>query len=205
MLTAVAILGEDERVSDYGATAAHNTTLVRKKTKQFDNFKWPNWKSNFITRFVFKFAPFQPKNVGKRKHLTYPKAVIFVLLSKFFEAFAANGIRSTYICCIRSAYLSYQNILIRQLLFNHFEKNFHFIIAILALYLRDSLNFTEESSMTFYHIFNFFSQFCPIFGAIVADSYLGNVKTIFYLFFLYACGWIGMVILTFPLESIPVG
>ncbi|XP_055308001.1 peptide transporter family 1-like, partial [Sitodiplosis mosellana] len=101
--------------------------------------------------------------------LTYPKAVIFVLLSKFFEAFAANGVRT-----------------------------------VLALYLRDSLNFTEESSMTFYHVFNFFSQFCPVFGAIIADSYLGNVKTIFYLFFFYACGWIGMVILTLPLQTVPI-
>lgn len=78
------------------------------------------------------------------------------------------------------------------------------ILAVLALYLRDSLNFSEESSMTFYHIFNFFSQFCPIFGAILADSYLGNVKTIFYLFFLYACGWIGMVILTLPLGIVSI-
>ncbi|XP_031629999.1 peptide transporter family 1-like [Contarinia nasturtii] len=106
-----------------------------------------------------------PKNQIKSNQLSYPRAVIFVLLSKFFEAFAANGVRT-----------------------------------VLALYLRDSLDFSVESSMTFYHIFNFFSQFCPVFGAILADSYLGNVKTIFYIFFLYAIGWIGMVILTLPLQ-----
>lgn len=30
----------------------------------------------------------------QNRQLTYPKAVIFVFLSKFFEAFAANGVRS---------------------------------------------------------------------------------------------------------------
>lgn len=67
------------------------------------------------------------------------------------------------------------------------------------MYLHDSLSFSEESATIYFHIFNFFSQFCPIFGAIIADNYLGNVKTIFYLFFLYAIGWLGMFILTFPL------
>lgn len=37
-----------------------------------------------------KINPFKIQN----RQLTYPKAVIFVLLSKFFEAFAANGLRS---------------------------------------------------------------------------------------------------------------
>lgn len=74
----------------------------------------------------------------------------------------------------------------------------------MALYLRDELDFSEESSTSFYHIFNFFSQFCPIFGAIIADSYSGNVKTIFYLFFLYACGWTGIVVFTFPFKSLPI-
>lgn len=80
---------------------------------------------------------------------------------------------------------------------------YHFVTAVFVMYLHDSLNFTETSATTYFHIFNFFSQFCPIFGAIIADNYFGNVKTIFYLFFLYALGWIGMVILTFPLSLVP--
>lgn len=83
-------------------------------------------------------------------------------------------------------------------------KIFHLnFAAVLALYLRDSLNFTEESSTSFYHIFNFFSQFCPIFGAVLADSYFGNAKTIFYLFFIYAIGWIGTIAITFPFGNVP--
>lgn len=65
--------------------------------------------------------------------------------------------------------------------------------AVLALYLRDSLHFAEDFSTATLHIFNFFGQFCPIFGAVLADSYIGNVSTIFHCMFPYAAGWIGMV------------
>lgn len=82
-----------------------------------------------------------------------------------------------------------------------FEIKFFFIYfsAVLALYLRDSLNYSEDFSTSVLHIFNFFSQFCPIFGAILADNYFGNARTIFYFFFFYAIGWIGMVLVTFPI------
>lgn len=78
---------------------------------------------------------------GQQSSSSYPAGVYFVLCSKFFESFAANGIRS-----------------------------------VLALYLRDSLLFSEDFSTMVLHIFNFFSQFCPIFGAILADCFIGNVK-----------------------------
>lgn len=68
--------------------------------------------------------------------------------------------------------------------------------AVLALYLRDSLHYAEDFSTAVLHIFNFFGQFCPIFGAVLADSYIGNVRTIFYFMFLYAAGWIGMVVVS---------
>lgn len=68
--------------------------------------------------------------------------------------------------------------------------------AILALYLRDSLHYAEDFCTAVLHIFNFFGQFCPIFGALLADSYIGNVSTIFYFMFLYATGWMGMVVVT---------
>uniref|UniRef100_W8AHL5 Peptide transporter family 1 n=2 Tax=Ceratitis capitata TaxID=7213 RepID=W8AHL5_CERCA len=97
----------------------------------------------------------------------YPLAVLFVLLTKFFEAFAANGIRT-----------------------------------ILVLYLRDDLYFSENFAMIMLHIFNFFGQFCPIFGAILADSYLGNVRTISYFCILYATGWILLIMTVLPTTGI---
>lgn len=93
----------------------------------------------------------------------YPSAVIFVLLSKTFEAFAANGVRS-----------------------------------ILALYLRDSMHFDEQFSAEVLHTFNFFSQALPIVGAILADSYLGNAKTIFIFSIPYVMGYLGMFYGTLP-------
>ncbi|XP_055311401.1 peptide transporter family 1-like isoform X2 [Sitodiplosis mosellana] len=109
---------------------------------------------------------FNPNSIDSNQvQLRYPKAVIFVLLSKLLESFVANGVRTVFVT-----------------------------------YLHNSLNFSQESATNYFHIFNFFGQLCPIFGAIVADNYLGNVKTIFYLFFLYATGWIAMSILTFPLS-----
>ncbi|XP_055382455.1 peptide transporter family 1 isoform X2 [Condylostylus longicornis] len=103
------------------------------------------------------------------RKFNYPKAVIFVLLTKLFEAFAANGIRT-----------------------------------ILALYLRDDLKFTENFSTVMLHVFNFFGQFCPIFGAVIADSYLGNIKTVQYFSIVYLIGWIGLITTSLPISGIPV-
>ncbi|XP_055924089.1 solute carrier family 15 member 1 isoform X2 [Eupeodes corollae] len=48
------------------------------------------------------------------------------------------------------------------------------------------------------HIFNFFGQFCPIIGAILADSYLGNTRTISSFYFIYALGWIFLIVTSLP-------
>ncbi|XP_013115456.2 solute carrier family 15 member 2 [Stomoxys calcitrans] len=72
------------------------------------------------------------------------------------------------------------------------------IRTILALYLRDDLFFSESFSTVLLHIFNFFGQFCPIFGAILADSYIGNVRTINRLYFVYALGWTLLVFTSLP-------
>nr|XP_016939683.2 solute carrier family 15 member 1 [Drosophila suzukii] len=104
-----------------------------------------------------------------RMEYRYPRAVFFVLATKFFEAFAANGIRT-----------------------------------VLALYLRDDLNFTESFSTVVLHIFNFFGQFCPIIGAILADSYMGNVRTISGFSFIYAFGWLLLVLTSLPAMGLPM-
>lgn len=76
---------------------------------------------------------------------------------------------------------------------------FHLITAILALYLRNEMGYTEVSSTAILHVFNFFGQFCPILGAIIADSYLGDAKTILYFLFIYGAGWIGMSLVSFSI------
>ncbi|EDV93600.1 peptide transporter family 1 [Drosophila grimshawi] len=113
----------------------------------------------------YGFAPIS--NI--RLEYKYPRAVCFILATKFFEAFAANGMRT-----------------------------------ILVLFLRDDLTFTESESTIVLHIFNFFGQFCPIIGAIVADSYIGNVRTISGFSFLYATGWVLLTMTSVPYAGMPV-
>lgn len=118
----------------------------------------------------------------------YPVGVYFVLASKFFESFAANGVRS-----------------------------------ILALYLYDSLHFSRDLATIVLHIFNFFSQFCPIFGAFIADGYIGNerweitwdfilisliqskrsnhCRSIFCFMIVYSVGFLGITLTTLPIVS----
>ncbi|XP_002000285.2 peptide transporter family 1 [Drosophila mojavensis] len=108
----------------------------------------------------YGFAPIS--NI--RLEYKYPRAVCFILATKFFEAFAANGMRT-----------------------------------ILVLFLRDDLSFTESFSTIVLHIFNFFGQFCPIIGAILADSYMGNVRTISGFCFLYGFGWLLLTMTSVPL------
>ncbi|XP_055855555.1 solute carrier family 15 member 1 isoform X2 [Episyrphus balteatus] len=54
------------------------------------------------------------------------------------------------------------------------------------------------------HIFNFFGQFCPIIGAILADSYLGNTRTISWFYYVYAVGWIFLIITSLPTIGISI-
>lgn len=118
-------------------------------------------KSNFVIKNVSNFYLAQ----GSSDSLShpYPTAAVFVLLSKTFEAAAANGIRS-----------------------------------VLSLYLRDSLMFSERHATVVLHSFNFFSQFLPIVGAIIADSYIGNAKTIFYFYLPYVIGYLLLLVGSFP-------
>lgn len=60
--------------------------------------------------------------------------------------------------------------------------------AILVLYLTRKLAFDEDTATVLYHAFTTLVYFCCIIGAIIADSWLGKFKTIFFLSCLYAAG-----------------
>lgn len=68
--------------------------------------------------------------------------------------------------------------------------------AILSLYLKHLFtenkgmesDKAEDLSVIFYHAFVFLSYFTSIFGAWLADSFLGKFKTIFYISIIYAVG-----------------
>ena len=51
-----------------------------------------------------------------------------------------------------------------------------YFAAVLTLYLRNILKYDEDYSTVIYHLFSGLCYFFPVFGAILADSYLGKFK-----------------------------
>ncbi|XP_051172240.1 solute carrier family 15 member 1-like [Leptopilina boulardi] len=70
--------------------------------------------------------------------------------------------------------------------------------TILSLYLRNVLLFPENESTVIYHIFIMFCYLIPVLGAILADSYLGRFRTIFYFSIIYAIGSVLMCFAAIP-------
>lgn len=60
--------------------------------------------------------------------------------------------------------------------------------SVLSLYLHFVLLYSEETSTVLYHIFSSLCYFTPLFGGILADTYLGKFKTIVALSFVYLGG-----------------
>lgn len=60
--------------------------------------------------------------------------------------------------------------------------------TILSLFMIKALKLNEENATIIYHMFVMFCYFFPVFGALLADSYLGKFKTIAYLSIVYAAG-----------------
>ena len=67
--------------------------------------------------------------------------------------------------------------------------------AVLSLYLKHLLvkdgmssSKAEDVSTAIYHAWVFLSYFTSLFGALLADSFLGKFKTIFYISIVYAIG-----------------
>lgn len=65
---------------------------------------------------------------------------------------------------------------------------FVFFAAILSVYLKTVLLYAESTAMIIYHTFTMFVYFFPVFGAMLADSYLGKFRTILYVSMIYAVG-----------------
>ncbi|OQR68003.1 solute carrier family 15 member 2-like [Tropilaelaps mercedesae] len=60
--------------------------------------------------------------------------------------------------------------------------------AVLSIYLSTVLLYDENDTIVIFHTFVMACYFTPIFGAIVADSWLGRFKTIFFVSIIYATG-----------------
>ena len=70
---------------------------------------------------------------------------------------------------------------------------FFVLSAVLSLFLNQVLGFSEDSATVLYHAFTALCYFTPIFGAVLADSFFGKFRTIFYVSIVYA---IGQMVLT---------
>ncbi|XP_061378372.1 peptide transporter family 1-like [Danaus plexippus] len=75
--------------------------------------------------------------------------------------------------------------------------------AVLTLYLRSKLDYSEEVATEIYHMFTTFVTFSPVVGAILADNYFGKFKTILYIMFIYAAGNIILTVTAVPNIEIP--
>jgi len=62
--------------------------------------------------------------------------------------------------------------------------------AVLAIYLKSKLHFSEDTSTVIYHAFSGLCYFTPIFGAMLADQFFGKFKTIFWISLIYVLGHI---------------
>lgn len=67
-------------------------------------------------------------------------------------------------------------------------KNRNFLTAILALYLNQNLLYDQDVSTAVYHINDFVLHLATIFGAILADSWLGLYKTLFIMTMIFCMG-----------------
>lgn len=68
----------------------------------------------------------------------------------------------------------------------------------MSIYLHNQLEFDSDTSTVIYHVWTMFCYFFPVFGAIIADSWLGKFKTIFYLSVVYAIGSVVISIAAVP-------
>ncbi|XP_054636226.1 solute carrier family 15 member 2-like isoform X1 [Dunckerocampus dactyliophorus] len=72
------------------------------------------------------------------------------------------------------------------------------IKAVLTLYFLTYLHWGQDLSTAAYHAFSSLCYFMPIVGALVADSWLGNYKTIFYMCIVYIVGHAAMLLSAIP-------
>ncbi|XP_050080270.1 peptide transporter family 1-like [Anopheles maculipalpis] len=73
---------------------------------------------------------------------------------------------------------------------NEFSERFNYygMRTVLALYLTQKLAYSNDTATVIYHVFTSLAYFFPLMGAILADSWLGKFKTIFYLSIVYCAG-----------------
>lgn len=108
--------------------------------------------------------------------IPYPKRVFFIIGNEFCERFNYYGIRSEI-----HVHFSFEYNLSNSFFLLLF-------LAILALYLKYKLDYTEKDATVLLHGFTVMAYVMCIFGGVLSDVWLGKFKTIFYLSIVYSIG-----------------
>ncbi|XP_025093104.1 solute carrier family 15 member 2-like isoform X2 [Pomacea canaliculata] len=75
--------------------------------------------------------------------------------------------------------------------------------SILVLYLTQWLGMGKNAATAMFHTFSFFAYFSPIFGAVIADSFLGRYRTILYISAVYGLGCTILSLTALPPPEVP--
>ena len=75
--------------------------------------------------------------------------------------------------------------------------------SILSIYINQKLHFDHDKSTTIYHTFTMLCYFCPMFGAMIADQFLGKFKTIVYISVIYVLGHLLKTLAAVPTLGVP--
>lgn len=75
--------------------------------------------------------------------------------------------------------------------------------AVLAIYLKSKLHFSEDTSTVIYHTFSGLCYFTPLFGAMLADQVLGKFRTIFWISIIYVLGHLLKTLAAIPTLGLP--
>lgn len=109
-------------------------------------------------------------NGGKKKN-KMPSSVPFIVASVFFERFSTGGILAILALFIHVRLTIYKKNLRTQ-----------------GLRFQRKLGFDQDTSTALYHTYEVLIYITTIFGAVMAESWLGMFKTVTSMNFLYAIG-----------------
>ncbi|ODN00565.1 Solute carrier family 15 member 2 [Orchesella cincta] len=76
--------------------------------------------------------------------------------------------------------------------------------AVLTIYMRNELNFSENTATSYYHIFLMLCYGLPVVWGVLSDSWLGKYRTIFYVSILFAIGNVTLTLSSIPPLKLPV-
>ena len=122
------------------------------------------------------------KNVDIAVQLEHEKSGFFATLAQFCRLFSNFPLSVYFIVgnefCERFAYYGMR--------------------AVLVLYLVFQLNLPEDNATAVFHLFIFLAYFMPIFGSMIADSYIGKFWTILVFSLIYAVGCVSISLSAIP-------